>query len=291
MRIVICIKQVPDTNAYIEIDPLTGEIDRDDIVYIVNPFDMVAVEEGLRVKENVVDSEITVISMGPSRVKDALRSCLSTGPVDKAVHLHDKAFEGLDKYFVSLVLAKAIDNLGYDLILCGKQSIDDNDGQIGANIAQLLNIPQVSDIVKLELSHDNAAASVLRLLERGDIEEVECGLPALFTVNMRLNTPRYPSFPDSLNALKKEIVEFDAESLGLRSDIIRHTPFVDVVDVSFPKPRPRNIVLPDSNLPVHERLDFIMSGGISDKESELLEGDPKKIASKVVDLLFKEKVI
>jgi len=291
MRIVICIKQVPDTNAYIEIDPLTGEIDRDDIVDIINPFDMVAVEEGLRVKESIVDSEITVISMGPSRVKDALRSCLAMGSVDKAVHLHDKAFEGLDKYFVSLVLAKAIDKLGYDIILCGKQSIDDNDGQIGANIAQLLNIPQVSDITKLEFSSDKKSVSVHRMLERGDIEEVECTLPALFTVNMALNTPRYPSFPDSLNALMKEIVEFDAEFLGLRSDILGHEPYIDVLDISFPKPRPRNIVLPDSNLPVHERLDFIMSGGITNKGSELLEGDPKEIASKVVDLLVQQKIV
>lgn len=291
MRIVICIKQVPDISTYIEIDPMSGLVDRDDLVYVVNPFDLVAVEEGLRIKEAIGDARISIISLGPLRVKEALRACLAMGPIDEAIHLHDRAFEKLDKYSLSLVLAKAIETMSYDIILCGKLSVDDNDGQVGAIISQLLTINQVSDISKLEIGSDHKKVSVHRVLEKGDVEIVECRLPALFTVNLTINTPRYPSFPDSLNALTKEIQELNAQSLKVKADIFRHKPYIEVQNISFPKPRPRNILLPDSNLPVHERLDFIMAGGISGRNNEWLEGDPKEIASKTINIFLKNKII
>lgn len=291
MKISVCIKQVPDVTAYMEIDPFTGEIDRDDIAYVLNPYDVVAVEEALRIKDEMPDSEISALSLGPKRVKAALRSCLAMGDIDRAIHLRDNAFEGLDKYAMSLVLTRAIESSGYDIILCGRQSIDDNDGQIGAHISEFLGIPMVSDISKLDVLAGGKKAVVQRMLAYGDREIVDCRLPAVFTVSMALNTPRYPSFPHSLNALRQEIVELNSDSLDLRRELAFDTKRVVTREISFPKPRPRNIVLPNSDLPVHERLDFLMSGGISNKGCQFLEGNRETVASKLVEIFNKNGIL
>ncbi len=291
MKIVVCIKQVPDVNAYIEIDSISGRIDEDDIVQMVNPFDKVAVEAAIRIKERFSDTEICLLTVGPERAKRALIDCLSMGPIDKAVHLCDKAFEKLDKYATAMVISKAIEQLGFDMILCGKQSIDDSDGQVGPYIAHFLNIPCVSDIAKLEWVEDKKKILLNRMLEAGDMEELEADLPLLCTAGLLLNTPRYPSFPDSLNALRKEIVRMDGKALTLGSEIRRYKSSLQILEVGFPKPRPKNIKLPDADLPVHARLDFLMSGGLSKKDGELLEGDPKGTAARIAELLVQRNII
>ena len=291
MKIAVCIKQVPDVAAYMEIDPLNGEIDKDDIVYVLNPYDVVAVEEALRIKDEIPDSEISVFSLGPKRVKEALRSCLAMGDINKVTHLRDNAFEDVDKYTMSMALARAIEMSGYDIVLCGRQSVDDNDGQVGAHISEFLGIPMVSDICKLEILNRGKQVSVQRMMEHGDREILECALPAVFTVSMALNTPRYPSFAHSLNALRQEIVEANSDTLELRGELRTHRKRVATREIAFPKPRPRNIVLPDSNLPVHERLDFLMSGGITNKGCQFLEGDKEKAASKVLEILKKNEIM
>ncbi len=290
MNIIVCIKQV--THIYVQwgIDPETNTIDPEGLVYIVNPYDEIAVEEAIRIKEKLNGGEVTLITLGPSRAEMALRLCMAMG-ADKAIHIFEEAFEDLDPWVTSLALSKVISDLEYDLILFGKQAIDDGMGQVGAYVAESLSLPIVSAVTKLDFSPAGKKTTVQRALEKGDREVVKCPLPAVFTVERSLNKPRYPTFPARKAALTKVIQRTSLKSLGLSWDKGLEGTMIKLIGFSPPKLRPKKILVPDSNLPVHERLDFIMSGGIVDKGSELLEGDPKEIASKVVDLLVQQKIV
>ncbi|MCK4649012.1 electron transfer flavoprotein subunit beta/FixA family protein, partial [bacterium] len=142
MNIIVCIKQVPDT-ADIRIDPKTNTLIREGVPSIINPFDTYAIEEGVRLKEKY-QGKVTVISMGPPQVEDALREAISLG-IDEGVLLSDRAFAGADTLATSYTLAEGIKKIGkFDLIICGKQAMDGDTAQVGPGIAEKLNIPHVT---------------------------------------------------------------------------------------------------------------------------------------------------
>jgi len=293
MKVVVCIKQVPDINVWIDVDPLTNSIDAEDMVYIVNPSDAVAVEAALAVKETTGNGKVIIISLGPERTKKALRKCLAIG-ADDAIHLKVNGHDNLDVFKTSQALAKAIDSLEYDLILCGDRAKDSemSGGQVGPMIAEMLGLPHVSEIDRMEISPDRKKAVVHRKLERGDRDVVECLLPALFTVTSGLNSPRYPSFPSSLKAIRSEIKEIGLEDLGLEVVDWRYkSAMTEVIKISPPKPRQKKIFTPDSHLSAFERVNVIMSGGIAEKKGDLIEGSPSEMAEKVVEFLIKENII
>lgn len=293
MKVVVCIKQVPDVNVWIEVDSHTNSIDTEDMIYIVNPSDAVAVEAALAIKESLGGCEVILISLGPERVEEALRKCLAMG-ADEAIHLRVGASDNPDVFKTSRALAKAIDSLEYDVIFCGDRAKDSelSGGQVGPMIAEMLALPAVSEIDRMEISPDRKKAVVHRKLERGDREVVECLLPALFTVSLGMNTPRYPSFPFSLKAIKSEIREIRLEELGSESvDWEDKTALTDVIKITPPKPRQKKIFTPDSHLSASERINLIMSGGIDEKKGDLIEGSPSDIAKQVCEFLIKEKII
>ncbi|MBI5183122.1 MAG: electron transfer flavoprotein subunit beta/FixA family protein [Nitrospinae bacterium] len=213
MKIVVCIKQVPDTATRIKIKQGSSSIETEGVQYVVNPYDEYAVEEALRIKERIGDSEITILSMGPDRTKEAIKTCLAMG-ADKAIHLIDDRFEGSDSYATSLILAKGLRDIGYDLILCGKQGVDDDAAQVGPSIAEMLNIPHVSVITRLDLYDDNKKVIIHREVEYGT-EVIETTLPALLTCQKGLNEPRLPSLKGIMSAKKKEIRKVNSDALGL----------------------------------------------------------------------------
>ena len=219
MDIIVCIKQVPDT-ADVKINPETNTLIREGVKSIINPFDMYAIEEGIRLKE-AYGGKVVAITMGPPQAEEALREAISMG-VDEAVLITDRAFAGSDTYATSYVLSRAIDKIAnYDVILCGKQASDGDTAQVGPGIATHLDIPQVTYVKKI-VSIDTEKAVVERMTEEGyDVVEVQ--LPALFTVVKEINEPRPPSLRGKMRAKKAQIpkwgagdMDVDPEKIGLK---------------------------------------------------------------------------
>lgn len=200
MRIIVCIKQVPDT-AEVRINPDTGTLIREGVPSIINPFDMHAIEAGIQIKEKA-GGTVTIITMGPPQAETALREAISMG-ADDALLLSDKAFAGSDTWATSFTLSKAIEKLGADIIICGKQAIDGDTAQVGPETAEFLNIPHISYVRKIEDVSQNGIR-VQRLMDEG-YDIVESSLPVLITVVRELNEPRLPSLKGKMTAKKAVI--------------------------------------------------------------------------------------
>lgn len=218
MKIVVCVKQVPDT-AEVRINPETNTLIRDGVQSIINPYDMHAIEAGLQIREKA-GGTVTVVTMGPPQAENALREAISMG-VDNAVLLTDRAFAGSDTWSTAYALSKAIEYLGADVILCGKQAIDGDTAQVGPEIAEFLDIPHVAYIRKIDNIQDNKII-VQRLMDEG-FDVIEASLPVLLTVVRELNVPRMPSLKGKIAAKKADIkklsaadIRADENSLGLK---------------------------------------------------------------------------
>jgi electron transfer flavoprotein beta subunit len=218
MKIVACIKQVPDTTE-VRINPETNTLVREGVDSIINPFDTYAIEEAVRIRERLGEGTVTVLSMGPPQVDAALREALSCG-ADEAVLLSDRAFAGADTWATSLTLAAALSKMSFDLVLVGKQAIDGDTAQVGPGIAAHLNLPQVCYVSKVrELTSGRA---VVHRLTDGGTEILETSLPAVLTVVKDINEPRLPSLPGKLRARKAPVhiwgldrLDVNAEEVGL----------------------------------------------------------------------------
>ncbi|MBN1176245.1 MAG: electron transfer flavoprotein subunit beta/FixA family protein [Dehalococcoidales bacterium] len=290
MNIAVCVKPVPDVSI-VFLDTQTGHINSDDLVYIVNPYDMVALEEAVRIKERDGTSRVTLISMAPPSSKRLLRQCLAMG-ADEIILLWDKSFEDSDSYATGVILAKYIGSGQYDLILCGQKAIDTEAGQVGSVIAERLNIPLVSRVVKIDVSQEDGKADVESKLEKGNRARIEVSLPVLFTVELDLNEPRYASLPSLMAGLRKDITECNREKLGLSyGEVGSEGARTRTTGLSNPKPRPKKIFTPDSRLSAEERLRLVISGGVTQKQSDVLEGDPGKIAKTVVQFLSEKQFL
>jgi len=211
MHIIVCIKQVPDTTN-VRINPQTNTLIREGVECIVNPFDMYAIEEAIRLKERQA-GKTTVITMGPPQAEAALREALSLG-VDEAVLISNEVFAGSDTWATSFTLAKAIEKIGdYDLILCGKQAIDGDTAQVGPGIAVHLRIPQITFVKKIEEISDRSIRAE-RMMEEG-YQVVESPLPVLLTVVKEINEPRLPSLRGKMRANKATIPVWGPEEIGV----------------------------------------------------------------------------
>jgi electron transfer flavoprotein alpha/beta subunit len=208
MNIVVFIKQVPDTTE-IRIDPVTGNLIREGVPSIVNPDDKHALEEALSLKEKHGGS-VTVVTMGPPQADEALRECVAMG-ADRAVLLTDKAFSGADTCATSYALSCAVKKIGaFDLILCGRQALDGNTAQVGPQLAELLNLPQITYCQGVEVN--DTTIKVKRALEDG-YEIVETKLPVLLTVTKDINTPRTPAIDAVMAAYSTDITTWTADDL------------------------------------------------------------------------------
>jgi electron transfer flavoprotein beta subunit len=212
VNIVVCIKQVPDTESQIKIGPDGKSIVMADLKWVMNPYDEYGVEEALRIKEKF-GGEVTVVGLGPKRVTESIRTALAMG-ADKGILVSDPALEGSDSIAVAKALAAAIKGLAFDLIFTGQRGIDDDMGLVGAALADLLSIPHVALGVKVEVAADGKSARVHRPIE-GQTVVVETSLPALITAQKGLNEPRYASLPGIMKAKKKPLEEKTLVSLGL----------------------------------------------------------------------------
>lgn len=214
MDVIVCIKQVPDT-VDVRINPETNTLVREGVESIVNPMDMYAIEEGLRIKEKH-GGRVTAITMGPPQAESALREAISLG-ADEGILITDHALAGSDTWATSLSLAAAIRKIGdYGIILCGKQAIDGDTAQVGPGIAAHLDLPQITFVRKIEEISDKKIRAE-RLMEDG-YQVIESTLPAVLTVVKEINEPRLPSLRGKMAARKAEITAWGLEELGLSPD-------------------------------------------------------------------------
>jgi electron transfer flavoprotein beta subunit len=258
MNIIVCIKQVPETTE-VRINPETNTLIREGVKSIINPFDMYAIEEGIRLKEKF-GGKTTVITMGPPQAEQALREAISMG-IDEGLLISDKAFAGSDTWATSFTLTCAIKKIGvFDLILCGKQASDGDTAQVGPGISAHLDIPQVTYVKKIEEVKDNFMR-VERMMEEG-FEIIETPLPALLTVVKEINEPRLPSLRGLMRAKQAKITLWTQKELNLDPQKIglAGSP-TQVIKIFTPPPR---------------------TGG------QMLTGETQEIADKLVGLLKDE---
>lgn len=214
MKIVVCIKQVPDTTD-VKIDEETNTLIREGVKSIINPFDMYALEEGLRLKEEYGGS-VTVISMGPPQVAESLKEAVSYG-VDDVILVSDRAFAGADTLATSYTLAKTIEKIGdVDLIICGKQAIDGDTAQVGPEIAETMGITHTTYVKEIEEVKDEVIKSK-RMIE-GGYEVIEMDMPSLITVVKEINEPRMPSIRGILRSRKMEVPVWNVKDLDIEGD-------------------------------------------------------------------------
>jgi electron transfer flavoprotein beta subunit len=290
MNITVCVKPVPDSSI-IAVDARTGCIDDNDLVYIINPCDMVAVEEAIRIKKRDGVSHVTALSITHPRNKRLLRRCLAIG-ADEARLLWDSSFNNLDSYATGVLLAGAIGSLPYDLILCGQKALDTEAGQVGSVIAERLGMPLVSRVAGIDVSPCGKKVMVESKLEKGNRVRVEVVLPTVLTVEADLNEPRYASLPSLMAGLSAAIREYNLNELGPHPEQAgSKEPRTKTVSMSPPKRRPKRVFTPDASLSASERLHLIMSGGVTQKQSDVLEGAPESIASTVVSFFNEKKLL
>ncbi len=262
MNIVVCVKQVPDTNE-VKIDEKKGTLIREGVPSIINPEDKIALEEAVKLKEEF-GGKVTVLSMGPPQAKESLIEAYAMG-ADEAILLSDRKFAGSDTWATAYTLSQAIKEVGdYDLIFCGRQAIDGDTAQVGPQIAENLSIPQITYVNKVEIEDKKVTAR--RKLEDG-YSVIETELPVLLTVLGDLNQPRYPSIKRIVDAFSSENMvktwtandfEVDENKLGLDASPTQ------VYDTFVPT---------------------------RDHEAEILEGSVEEKVQKLIDKLKEEKVV
>ena len=215
MKILVTIKQVPDTATQVKIGSDAKQIDTAGITWIVSPYDEFAVEEALRIKEKRGQGEVVAVSLGPDRVKEALRSALAMG-CDRAIHVNDPALAAADTLTTARALAAVIKQEGPQLVFCGRQAIDDDMGATGAQVAEVLGWPCASWIMEEAVDADAKTVRVGRQVE-GGLEVFDVPLPAVLSAQKGMNEPRYPTLKGIMGAKKKEIKDVKAADLGLAS--------------------------------------------------------------------------
>jgi len=237
MNIAVLIKRVPDTETRIQIKE--GRVVTEGISWVISPYDEYAIEEALRLIEKYT-GKVTLVCLGPEDAKETIRKGLALG-ADEAVHLNDPAFQNGDASTTSKILAAALKKLQYDLILAGKQAVDEDNSQVGIRVAELLDLPHVNAVIKLELSEDKKSARCTREVD-GDRDLMETSLPAIITAQQGLNEPRYSSLKGIMGAKKKPITDWKASDLGLDPGTLGAK--IELVTVEPPPARPPGKIIP-----------------------------------------------
>jgi electron transfer flavoprotein beta subunit len=236
MKIVVCVKHVPDTATKIKVAPNGKEIDLADVAFVVNPYDEFAVEEALKIKEKL-GGEVIVVAAGSEQVSTGLRTCLAMG-ADSAILVRDPSLDKADSFVLGVVLARVCRGLSPDLILFGKHAIGVDNGQVPAVVADQLDLPQASVVTKMDIQDKSFRAE--RDIE-GAQEIVEGSLPAVITTQKGLNVPRYASLKGIMAAKKKQIAIQTVESLGLSAQDLQ--PRVSIEQMTLPPSRPPGKIL------------------------------------------------
>jgi electron transfer flavoprotein beta subunit len=232
MKILVAIKQVPDTATQMKVAGDAKSIETAGITWIVSPYDEFALEEALRIKEKRGQGEVVAVTLGPDRAKEALRSCLAMG-ADRAIHVNDPAFGNADTLTTARALAAVIKQEQPALVLVGRQAIDDDMGAVGAQLAEVLGWPCAYWIMEETVDADAKNVKAARQVE-GGLEVFDVPLPAVLAAQKGLNEPRYPTLKGIMGAKKKEIKDVKAGDLGLGAE----APQLSITSLQALPPRP-----------------------------------------------------
>ncbi len=259
MLVVACIKQVPDTTQ-VEVDPVTGALKREGVPFIMNPFDVHALEESLRLKDRY-GFRVAVISMGPPNTEITLRKALALG-ADEAVLLSDRAFGGADTLATSLVLSEAIKRLRQReevaAVVCGRQTIDGDTAQVGPGIATRLGLSQLTLVDRIEFIDVGARKVRARRKTGARREIVEAPLPALLAVVREINQPRYPAVPRRLLAEKTPVTLWDNREMKLDENMVGLKGSATQVRRIFSPERARGEILGNGLIAPDEAADLLL---------------------------------
>lgn len=262
LDIIVCVKHVPETaEAELKIDSTGKAIEKTGLVYDINEWDDYALEEAVRIKEKQ-GGTVTAITIGADDSDSTLRKCLARG-ADKAIRLTDPKFNDSDGYAIAKILYSVVKNLPHNLILTGMQAGDDGNAVVGPALAEMLKIPHVTMVKKLDLSTDTAKAN--RELEGGLEEQVEIKMPALVSVQTGINEPRYVSIMGIRKAMQKEIKVMTLADTGLTE----------------------NDVGPAGSWTTIERM-YVPP---VEKQAEILKGSPEEVATKITEILKSKGLI
>lgn len=211
MNILICIKQVPDMESKFKINAEKNWYDRTDLAWRMNEYDEYAVEQAVRLKEQVGDADLTVLCIGPDQVKETMKKALAMG-CDRGVHIADNDAHKREPLEIASMIAGFAKDKNFDIVFTGMQSQDRGSAQVGVMIAELLGIPAVTTIVGF--TFDNGTIHVKRELEGGGRALVKTTTPVVLTCQLGLNTPRYPTLPNIMKAKKKELLTLAVPDMG-----------------------------------------------------------------------------
>ena len=218
MDIIVLMKQVPDTESEVEIAEDGVSLDTEDIKWVINPYDEYALEEALLIKESRDDVTVTAISVGPDRVSESIRVAYAMG-IDNAIHINDEyddeVYGAADAFTTSKIIAKALDDTPYDLILAGVRAVDNDNYQVPAHISKMLKIPMISLVTKQEIQGEDI---ICEQSIDGGTAVVKAALPAIITAQKGMNEPRYPAVRAIMKAKKKKADERELEELDLNID-------------------------------------------------------------------------
>ena len=253
MKIAVCVKQVPESGAAKRIDPQTKRLDRS-VEGGLNPFDVNAVEEALRIKERVGEAEVVLVSMGPERALEALRKALAMG-ADRAVLVSDEALAGSDLGPTSRVLSAALEREAPDLVLFGQQASDGEGAVLWAAVAERLRLPLVSQASELVL--EDSKAVVKRQTEFG-YDRIEAPLPCVVAVSDAINEPRYPSLKGIMGAKSKPQEVVSAPDLGLAAaELGEQGSRTEVLELGAPPPRGESVRIEDDGAAAEKIVEFL----------------------------------
>ncbi len=288
LHICVCVKQTPDS-ASVYIEPITGQVDYERFVQVLNSADACAVEAAVRLKE-LVGGTVKAVTLGPKDAEGALRAALAIG-ADTALRLWNPQADEWGPFTVAAALGAYLQRKtpAPDLILCGDSTSDWSSGIVGPALAQQLDLPQVTGVAQLQLLHEQnpITLQLTRKLERGYRELLEAELPLLITVTGDLNEPRYPSLPAHLASLKAKIPVLDPQTL-MDDTWLDGFDETTLLEIHPPRPRPRRIPAPDSRHSAYQRIGEIVAGGATGRKKRLVEGSPEELARVLVEFL-KEK--
>uniref|UniRef100_U5EYT1 Electron transfer flavoprotein subunit beta n=1 Tax=Corethrella appendiculata TaxID=1370023 RepID=U5EYT1_9DIPT len=237
-RVLVGVKRVIDYAVKIRVKPDKTGVVTDGIKHSMNPFDEIAVEEAVKLKEKKIANEIIAVSVGPAQSQEVLRTALAMG-VDRGIHIEvsGKDYELLQPLHISKLLAKVAQDEKVDLVICGKQAIDDDSNQTAQMTAAILDWPQATFASKVEKTGDGL--TVVREVD-GGLETIKCKLPAVISADLRLNTPRYATLPNIMKAKKKPIKKLTPKDLNVDT-----TARIEIVSVEDPPTRQAGSILPD----------------------------------------------
>jgi electron transfer flavoprotein beta subunit len=275
MRIIVCLKQIHHVFGKTGRDDRNNFISSYDEVACINPLDIAALELALGVKDSKADTKVILLSLGPIIAEADLRRCLAMGADELCQLDTDDRIDGWTK---SLLLANAAKELKADLVFCGEKSMDSGSGQIGPFIAAHLGVPFISRAMDITAAETDLPVRAERNCGRGKREIVECGLPAVLSAVVGPKIPRYPSLENKRRLNREPIRKLSVGQQASPAKVISTRVF-------SARPRPKQVVPPDSSLPAFQRIEQLLRGSSVEKKGEMIKGSPEQQVERIISFL------